>query len=204
MAIYLLVLGAIHLRSRPLVVSGVRETAALALALAGCVLVGPAELLATPEALARFGGGVWLLVGLFYALLVILLILLAPPRLVIYNAGKGDVRAVLDRLAAESDGQGRWAGGTLVLEHLGIELRMEDFAWQAGVSLVAGGARQSHSGWRHLEQVLRSSLSEVPPPAGRRGSLLIAVGGLILALLVYRVAASPAAAAQGLRDFLSP
>ena len=182
-AIYLLVLGVINWRARPLVVRGGRETAALGLALAGCVLVGPAQLLATPEALARFGGGVWALLGLVYALVVVLLILLAPPRLVIYNARREDVRAVLDRLAAQSDVDGRWAGSTLLLERWGIELHLDDFAPLASVSLVALGPQQSDSGWRQLERCLRSALAEVRPTGGRRGLLLAILGALVLACL---------------------
>ncbi len=185
-------------------VRGSRETAALALALAGCVLVGPAQLLATPEALARFGGGVWALVSLVYALVVLLVILLARPRLVIYNAKREDVRAVLDRLVAQPDVDGRWAGSTLLVERWGIELHLDDFAPLASVSLIALGSPQSYSGWRELERFLRSALAEVRPTGGRRGPLLAAVGVLVLALLVYRVAGGPAAAAQGLREFLSP
>jgi hypothetical protein len=42
--IYLLLLGIVNLGRRPLLVSGVRDTAALALAISGLVIVGPIEL----------------------------------------------------------------------------------------------------------------------------------------------------------------
>ncbi len=43
--VYLLLLGAVNLSRRPLLVSGVRDAAALALAAAGLAIIGPLELL---------------------------------------------------------------------------------------------------------------------------------------------------------------
>jgi hypothetical protein len=204
LAIYLLVLGAINLRSRPLVVGGGRETAALALALAGCVLTGPAQLLVPARALERFGGNIWPLAGLFYCLVVALMLLTARPRLVVFNARAEDVRAALNRLAAELGGDSRWAGNTLVLDRLGVELRLEEFAWMNNVSLIANSSQQSLAGWRHVDRHLRAALAEVRTCRSRRGALLVAVGALLLVALVCRVVGGPATAVQGMQDFLAP
>src|ERR1700677_3412405 len=99
LAIYLLVLGWINLRPRPLVVSGARETAALGLALAGPVLIGPAQLLLPPAATQHFGAWIWLLLASLYVLAVTLAILVARPRLVIFNIGLPELRAILVELA---------------------------------------------------------------------------------------------------------
>ena len=103
LAIYLLVLGWINLRPWPVVVRGERETAALGLALAGCVLVGPGQLLLPPAATQHFGPWVWPMLLLAYVLAVTLAILVARPRLVIYNVDPLAVRAVLVQLARELD-----------------------------------------------------------------------------------------------------
>ena len=53
LAIYLLLLGAINLSRRPFLVTGARDLAALGVAVAGLVVVGPIELLLPEDANAR-------------------------------------------------------------------------------------------------------------------------------------------------------
>jgi len=204
LAIYLLVLGSINLRSRPLVVSGARETAALGLALAGPVLIGPGQLLLPPTATQHFGAWIWPLLALLYALAVTLAILVARPRLVIFNIGPLELRAILVELATKLDAGAKWAGDSLALEHLGLELRIDAFAWMSNVSLIANGENQSSGGWRHLEQSLRTALDGVPASRGRRGGVLITIAAGVLFWLAYRVAENPAQTIEGLRHLLEP
>ena len=84
-AIYLLWLGAINLRGRPLLLSGVCDTAILALAVAGLMVVGPMELFFPYDAAVQYGPRVWLLLATLYVTCSLLLLLLLKPRLVIYN-----------------------------------------------------------------------------------------------------------------------
>ncbi len=203
-AIYLLVLGWINCQRRPLVVSGTRETSALALALAGCVLVGPGQLLLPSDAAARFAAGVWVLLSLLYVLGVTLVVLVSRPRLVIYNTTANDVRAALDKVAVQLDAPSRWAGATLALDPLGLDLRVEEFAPLGNVSLIANSDHQSTQNWCRLEQMLRSKLAVVPSRPCLRGGLLIATGALVLLVLVYRVVENSAAMVHGLLEFLGP
>ena len=92
------------------------------------VLIGPGQLLLPPAATQHFGGWVWLLLALLYVLAVTLVILVARPRLVIYNIGPLELRAILAELATELDAGAHWAGDSLALDGLGIELRIEAFA----------------------------------------------------------------------------
>ncbi len=204
LAIYLLVLGAINLRPRPLVVSGARETTALGLALAGCVLVGPGRLLLPPAATQHFGAWVWLLLALLYGLAVTLTILVARPRLVIYNIAPLELRAILVELAGQLDAGAVWAGESLALGGLGIELRIDPFAWMANVSLVANTDHQSPRAWHRLEQSLRDALAGTRSTGTRRGPALIAIGTLLLLWLANRVAEDPTATVQGMLDLLAP
>ena len=54
-AMYLLLLGAVNLSRRSLLVSGVRDAAALALAVSGMVVVGPMELFFPFESAVKLG-----------------------------------------------------------------------------------------------------------------------------------------------------
>jgi hypothetical protein len=202
LAMYLLVLGWINTRPRPVVVSGVRETTALALALAGCVLVGPGQLLLPPAATQNFAGWVWLLLALFYLLVVALIILVARPRLVIYNIGRQELRAILVDLADQLDPTAKWAGDTLSLAGLGIELRIESFAPLANVSLIAGGDPQSPLAWQRLEASLRQALAGTRSTSGRGGRVMIAVGALLILGLAARVALHPAETLQGMLELI--
>jgi len=182
----------------------VRETVALGLALCGPVLIGPGQLLLPPAATQHFGGWIWLLLALLYALAVTLVILVSRPRLVVFNIGPLELRAILAELATELDAGAHWAGDSLALEGLGIDLRIDAFASMCNVSLIAGGDHQSASGWRLLEQSLRGALAGRRCSRGRRGSVLIALAGLMLFWLVYRISANPAETVAGLLDLLEP
>ena len=188
----------------PVVVRGERESAALGLALSGCVLVGPGQLLLPPAATQHFGPWVWPLMLLVYALAVTLAILIARPRLVIYNIDPESVRAVLVKLAGELDAGAQWAGDSLSLGGWRLDLRIESFAPMSTVSLVANGDQQSPTAWRRLEQSLCEALAGAPVRRGRRGEVLIAIGTLVLVWLAYRVAENPAATVQGMLDLVAP
>src|SRR4051812_131679 len=90
LALYFLMLGLVNLSHRPLLVTGARDAAALGLALAGFVIVGPMQLFMPEQAATQFGPYVWLLMVSFYALCVSLWILLSRPRLVIYNVSPSE------------------------------------------------------------------------------------------------------------------
>jgi hypothetical protein len=203
-AVYLLVLGWINCRRRPLVVNGTREISSLALALAGCVLIGPGQLLLPADAASRFAAGVWVLLSLLYVLGVTLVVLFSRPRLVIYSTTASDVRLALEKVAVQLGAPTRWAGDTLTLELLGLDLRVEEFAPLGNVSLIANSDHQSSQSWCRLEQLLRSNLAEVPSRRSPRGGLLLATGALVLLAIVYRVVENPAAMGQGLLEFLGP
>ena len=139
-AVYLLLLGGIHLARRPFVVSGTRDTAALGLAIAGLVAVGPIELFFPHAAAAHFGAAVWMFLAAFYVLCLVLILLLLRPRLVIYNVSTDELRPILADLVPQLDADARWAGDGLMLPNMGVQLHLENLALLRNVSLVATGA----------------------------------------------------------------
>ena len=199
-AMYLLLLGAVNLSRRPLLVSGVRDAAALALAVSGLVIVGPIELFFPFEAAAQFGPRVWLLLLALYALCVVLVLLLLRPRLVIYNISIDRLRAILAELVDRLDPDARWAGDSLVLPGLGVQLYVDNFAALRSISLISAGGNQSHQGWRRLEAALSAAIAREEIGRNPGGLGLIGAGLLIIAAIVVAIAQNPKAIAQSLLD----
>jgi len=202
-AIYLLLLGTLNLFQRPFLVLGTRDTAALGVAVAGLVLVGPVELLMPVAASLKFGPIVWLLlIGLYFTVLSAILLFLRP-RLVIYNISREELRPILADLAIDLDEEARWAGDCLVLPTLGVQLYLECSAAFRNVSLVSAGGVQSHVGWAHLEGALASALTRLEVSRNPRGIRLIGVGMALAGLLVFAVVSDPHAAAQSLIEVIN-
>lgn len=201
-AVYLVVLGGINLSRRPLVVSGVADLAALALAVFGLMMVGPMELFVPDAAVIRYGPYVWVLLVGFYVMIVAMLLLLMRPRLVVYNIRAEQLRPLLAESATRLDTGVRWAADSLVLPGLGVQLHLDGNPWMRNVSLVASGSRQDHLGWRRLQKHLASELDALPLGRNPRGYSLLTAGGLIFLWLAMSVWNDPAAVGQSLIDLL--
>jgi len=199
-AIYLLLFGAINLARHPFVVSGTRDFAVLAVAAAGLVIVGPMDLFFPMVASIRFGPNVWLLMIALYALLVVFLVLLLRPRLVIYNLAPDELRPILADLAVRLDADARWAGDSLAMPNLGVQLHVDSVGKMRNVALVSSGPAQDHQGWRRLELALRAALAEVEVPRNFRAVSLISAAVIILLFLVLAVSSDPQSVAQALVD----
>jgi len=199
-AIYLLLLGAVNLSRRPFLMSGVRDTAALALAVVGLVMVGPAEPFFPLAASIRLGVFVWVLLFSMYLLAVVLLLLMVRPRLVIYNISTDELRPILAEVVSKLDAEARWAQDSLALPTLGIQLHLESLAWLRNVSLVSSGPVQNYQGWRRLELALAAALAQVEVPRNVRAMSLVSAGLILLAFLVLTVSREHQAVAQSLID----
>jgi hypothetical protein len=216
-AVYLLLLGAINFSRRPFVVSGTRDAAALGLAVSGFLIVGPLALFfpdlpaaaaARVESLSpAFVAYPWLprlllcplMLGLYVVGLLLILLLLRP-RLIIYNISADQLRAILGDLVEQLDAEARWAGDSLALPSLGVQLHLDNVAAMRNVSLVASGPHQSDVGWRRLESALAAALERVEVARNPHGASLIGLGVLIVAALVVSIARDPQAVAQSLLD----
>ncbi len=201
-AIYLLLIGAINLTRRPFLVSGGREMAALALAVAGLMIVGPIELFFPTSASVRFGPYVWVLLLLLYCLVVVLVLLLLRPRITVYNISIDELRPILADLVTHLDSESRWAGDALVLPTLKVQLSLEPTAGMRNVSLAAVGPEQDPAGWRRLEAALADALAVFEVPRNPRGYSFVAAGLLTLAVLVLTIAHDPEGVTRSLADML--
>lgn len=201
-AVYLLVLGSINLLPRPLVTTGTRDAIALALAISGLVIAGPMELFLVEAAVAQYGGWIWVMMIGCYALMALLVALMLRPRLVIYNVTSEQLLPVLEEVLARLDPQVRWVGGSIVSQHLGVELHLEPHAVTKNIQLVSTGGGQSLAGWRLLEKNLAASLSGTAGAPNPWGASLISIGLLIAGFVTWMLADDPAAVERALNDML--
>jgi hypothetical protein len=196
----LLLLGSINFSRRPLLVSGGRDAAALALAITGMLIVGPFELFLTQASVLRYGPYVWVMILTFYGLCVAMGILMLHPRLVIYNISADKLRPILAEVVARLDSDARWAGDSLVLPNLEVQLSIDNFRTMRNVSLKSVGGNQDLHGWRLLEQGLAGALSQETVSRNLRGLSLFFAGVLILGGLGATIARDPQAITQSIFD----
>ena len=197
-AIYLLLLGSINFSRRPLLVSGGRDAAALALAITGMLIVGPFELFLPQASVLRYGPYVWVMILTFYGLCVAMGILMLHPRLVIYNISADKLRPILAEVVARLDSDARWAGDSLVLPNLVVQLSIDHFRTMRNVSLKSVGGNQDLHGWRRLEQGLAGALSQETMTRSPRGLVLFFAGLLILGGLTMVIYRDPQAITQSI------
>ena len=152
LAAYLLLLGILNYRRRPFLTSGGCDLTALGLAVSGLLVVGPMELLRPEAATRAFGNYIWLFLLLFYWLSLLLMVLLARPRLVVYNVRVEELHPVLAEVASRIDPSARWAGSHLSMPGIGVQLHLDSLDIMRNVSLVSSGGRQSIDGWRRLSR----------------------------------------------------
>ena len=201
LAVYFLLLGAINLTRRPFLVSGGRDLAALALALAGLAVVGPFELFLPEVSIVYFGAFVWLMVLALYALWMTMIILMLRPRLVIYNITVDKLRPILADVVERLDGEARWAGDSLVLPGLGVQLCISTaYAAMKNVSLKSIGGRQDFQGWKKLETALSASLAQEEVGRNPHGLSLFFAGAMTAAALIATIVRNPQSLSQSLSD----
>ena len=120
--------------------------------------------------------------------------------MVIYNITVDKLRPILADVVARLDGDARWAGDSLVLPGLGVQLHLDNFAAMKNVSLKSIGGRQSFQGWKKLETALSAALDQEDVARNRRGWSLLSVGMLIAAFLVVAIIQNPQSLSQTLSD----
>jgi hypothetical protein len=202
LAMYLLVLGVINLSSRPLLTTGGRDLAALAVAVSGLIAAGPMKLFLSESAATLYGGWVWVIMLTAYGLSALLLTLIIRPRLVVYNVTEEQLRPVVEEVSATLDANARWAGESLNLPQLGVQLHLESQPAAKNVQLVSSGPQQNIYGWRRLELELGAALSGVRTKPNRVGIVWVLLGVLAMGGITWSLADNPAAVTQALNDLL--
>ena len=180
LALYFFALAALNSGSRARVLNGQEDLTALALGLIGFVMIGPMLFFLPVDALAFWGFYTWFFLALLYALIVWFLGAAFRFRVVIYNTKYDELKAALEKIAAELDSESRWAGNSLSLPTLGIQFYIERFSLLRNVSLKACGANQDLQGWVKFEKALRNELIRHRKSQGHSVSFALASTGLLL------------------------
>ncbi|TWT89047.1 hypothetical protein Mal64_25390 [Pseudobythopirellula maris] len=191
LAAYLLLVGLVNMRRRPMLVTGANDLAALGAAASGLAFVGPIELFRPAAATEALGDAIWVTLLVLYWLWVSLGVMLARPRLVVYNATSDELRPAVAEAVAQLDPTARWAGDSLVMPNLGIRLHLDGFDLMSNTSLVSSGGKQSLEGWAKLGKAMRRSLRSIETtPNPRSGGFLLAAA-LLMFLSVWGLAGDP-------------
>jgi hypothetical protein len=202
-ASYLLLIGLLNIRRRPFLTTGGGDLAALGAALSGLVLVGPIELFCPEAASAKFGGYVWFFLLVFYWLWVWLAVLLARPRLVIYNISGEELRPLLAETARALDPQSRWAGDSLSLPTLGVQMHVETSQIMRNALLIASGPKQNLAGWRKMAAQLHKRIKRMQVTRSPRALGIILLACMLLVASICHMLADPQRVAQAMREMLT-
>jgi hypothetical protein len=187
LGVYLLALGWVHLRRRPLAIAGVWDGILLGASLVGLVTVGPIALL-RPAA----GGSAWswpmLILG--FCLVVALCVLVSRPRLIVYNISLEQLRPLVAEVAADLDPQARWAGETVALPTRGLQVHLDGDGSLRTVSLIGVGRRSAHEGWSEFSRRVRQASRRLRVRASPWGGLFAGVGAVLVLLASWSIAAT--------------
>jgi hypothetical protein len=197
---YALVLAWINARRRPFFTSGGSDLTALGVALSGLMFIGPLELFRPEAATREFGNYIWIFLILFYWLCLLLVVLLARPRLVVYNISTEELHPVVAEAAGRLDSEARWAGNHLTLPKLGVQLHLDSFDAMRNVSLVSSGGRQNIDGWRRLARELSRSLARIRVRRNPRAIGLLLVSVALLFVSVTQLLNNPDETLEAMRE----
>ena len=196
LTIYVVVLGAIHFKRRPYLVTGFRDNVMLGLGILGFVVVGPMELFYPDSVPALYGSifpavigawlgvVVWILLLALYLLSVLWIALSAPPRLVIYNLKRQQFWPLLKPLIHELDPQAQQVGDMVSLPNLGVYANVDSVEPMRCVQLKSVGRQQDFEGWRQVHLALNERLmsEQLPLNPGAIPLFLLAAGSLLYML----------------------
>lgn len=202
LAVYLLLIGLLNLSTKPFVTTGARDAAALGIGISGLVVAGPMELFFPEGAASQFGGWVWLMLIIFYGLCISLVVLLMRSRIVIYNLSIDQLMPILKGVAHRLDKDSRWAGDSLMMPNLKVNLSVEAADWLRNIQLCAGGNQQSFEGWRQLEIELRKEISESKVRPNLFGIAMLIVSGVLSLGAAVWLLSDPQAVAQAFVEML--
>jgi hypothetical protein len=134
--------------------------------------------------------------------MTLLIILLMRPRLVVYNMPLEQLRPLLADVVARLDTDSRWAGESLVMPQLGVQLHIEYAPMLQNVQLVSSGPEQSIQGWKRLERELAAALRKSRHRGNLFGVLAIGLGLMNAAVITYVLVRDPGGVTQALNEML--
>lgn len=202
-AVYLILIGALRLRKRPLVTTGWRDTLTLGIAAGGLVAIGPMQLFFPTQAAARWHGWVWLALLVLYLLALMMVLLSCKPRLIAYGMDESQFHQTLLNAARQVDEQAVWQGEVLTLQQCTIQLAIEPSGASRVHQVVHVGLLHNLQDWLRLERAFVSSGAKVACPRSTAGWPFVVGGSLLFAAAIVPLLTDPGAALAQLREFLN-
>ena len=187
LGIYLLVLGWVHLRRRPLAIAGVWDGILLGASLLGLVTVGPIALVRPAAGVSSWS---WPMLILGFCLVVALCVLVSRPRLIVYNISVEQIRPLVAEVASDLDPQARWAGETVALPTRGLQVHLDGDGSLRTVSLIGVGRRSSHEGWSEFSRRVRQASRRLAVRASPWGGVFAGIGAVLVLLAFWSIAAA--------------
>ncbi len=201
-AVYLVLVGALRLRTRPLVTTGWRDTLTLGIAASGLVAVGPMQLFFPSEAAARWHGWVWLALFVLYLLGLMMILLSCKPRLIAYGMDEFQFHNTLLVSAQQIDPDAAWSGNVLTLPGTGIQLAIEPSGASRVHQVVHVGLLHNLQAWLRLERAFVSSGAKISCPRSAAGWPFVLGGLILLAIAITPLLSDPMEALAQLKEFL--
>ncbi len=184
LAVYFLILGMIHASRRPFLLTGDADMALLSAAVSGMVFVGPMNMFFPLNAAIRFGTYIWLILAILYFLITMLVILYSRPRLIVYNIDKSTLKGILERVASRLDENAQWAGDSLYMPQLGLDLHLECVSGLNNVTLVSNKKYSNSHRWRNLKRLLKSELNQTTVSRNWLSIVLFTLSAILILVTV--------------------
>ncbi len=201
---YLAVLGVIRASGVALVTTGGRDTAALAVAIAGLIAVGPAELFFPTMSASIMGPLVWVPLAVLYSLCVSLYILTQPQRLVIYGRSPEQIFGAVLRSAQkiDADATGDPERMHIDLPQIAAHLRIEGHRTHDPCQVLAFESNLAPKFWSMLLSGLRQEVQHVPASTPRPAIAMLLVAVAVGGFLLWQGLDDRALVVEGFREWL--
>jgi hypothetical protein len=201
-AIYLILIGVLRRRNRPLVTSGWRDTLTLGIASAGLIAVGPMQLFTPPQAVERWHAWVWVMLFCLYVLGLSLILLSGKPRLIAYGLNHLQFRDVLFQSAKLVDDQSHWSADVLSMPGSSMQLALEATGSSRVQQATHVGILQNLDDWIKLESEFVRMGGQTSCPSSIAGWPLMMIGSGLLLSSIIPLIRDPAAALAQLQNFI--
>lgn len=202
-AVYLILVGALRLRNRPLITTGWRDTLTLGIAASGLVAIGPMQLFFPTLAAARWHGWVWLALFMLYLLTLVMVLLSCKPRMISYGLDQIQFRETLLAAAQQIDPTSAWNNDVLSIPSSGIQLASEPSGATRVHQVVHIGLLYNLQDWLKLERAFVALGSQATCPRSAAGWPFVIFGLLLLAFIMLPLISDPVDALAQLRHFLN-
>jgi hypothetical protein len=121
---------------------------------------------------------------------------------VIYNVTADQLRPILAEIGQRVDPEARWAGDSIFLPGLGVQLHLDAVGWMRNVSLVSSGPKQDYQGWTRLEKELTAALRGVDSPWSASGLVLLSAGNVLVVWLALMIVHDPQGIAKAVVELI--